>query len=240
MEVARDVHLVPGTLGNVVLVLKPQVALFDSGLPGDGPAVLAYLEQVGAGRRDLSAIALTHADPGHAGGAPWLRRNTSARILASPVEAAVAAGQRPVTTARQVGRTLLGLAGRRPETFAVDGTIADGDEVAGFAVVSTPGHTAGHLSFFRSDDGVLVAGDAVRVAGLDILAPAFWDTSSEPRARVSIARLADLRVQLLIPGHGPPYREPGAGLRRAGGPPGFMEERLARVEERRERRRRRR
>jgi glyoxylase-like metal-dependent hydrolase (beta-lactamase superfamily II) len=148
----------------------------------------------------------------------------------------VAAGQVPPGALRAVGQTILGLAGRRPERFAVDGTLAPGDCVAGFTVVATPGHTPGHLSFFRPADGVLIAGDAVRVSGLDILAPPFWDTQSEPLARVSIAALADLPVRLLIPGHGPPYRDPGAQLRLAGGPPGFMAERLARLEERRRRR----
>ena len=236
MEVAAGVHLVPGTVGNITLVCAPEVALFDSGLPGDGPAVLAYLSALGIAARDLGVIALTHADPGHAGGAPWLRRQTAARILAAPAAAAAAAGNPPAGGFRALGRTVLGLAGRRPEVFAVDGTIGPGDVVAGFEVVATPGHTPGHLSFFRPGDGVLVAGDAVRVAGLDILAPPFWDTRSEPLARASIAELADLPVHLLIPGHGPPYREPAEQLRRAGGPPGFMAERLARLEERRQRR----
>lgn len=235
MEVAPGVHLVPGTVGNITLVCAPEVALFDSGLPGDGPAVLAHLSMLGIEPRALSVIALTHADPGHAGGAPWLRRQTGARILASSA-AATAARRPPPGGFRAVGRTILGLAGRRPELFDVDGTLGPGDAVAGFDVLPTPGHTPGHLAFFRASDGVLIAGDAVRISGLDVLAPPFWDTRSEPLARASIAELADLPVHLLIPGHGPPYREPAEQLRRAGGPPGFMAERLARLEDRRRRR----
>ena len=93
MEVAPGVHLVPGTVGNITLVCAPEVALFDSGLPGDGPAVLAHLSMLGIEPRALSVIALTHADPGHAGGAPWLRRQTGARILAS---SAAATAARPI------------------------------------------------------------------------------------------------------------------------------------------------
>ncbi len=234
MEIARGVHLVPGLArANVCLVTQPEVVLFDSGLPGDGPAILAYLEKLGIGPQDLRAIALTHADPSHSGGAPWLRRNSAAQIFASASEAAAAASPGAASTPRALWRFALGLAGRTPEAFSVDATLGPEEQVAGFLVVPTPGHTAGHLAFFRPDDGVLVAGDAVRVAGHDILAPAFWASQSEMRARVSIARLADLPVRLLIAGHGPPYRDPGSELRRAGGPPGFLEERLRKKAQRR-------
>lgn len=238
MQLTRGVYLVPGlTLGNACLVTQPEIVLFDCGLPGDGPAILRFLGELGLSPGDLGTIALTHADPGHAGSAPWLRRNSGARILASEAEARVAAGQRA-----GFGRALwafgLGLAGRGPEPFAVDAVLAPGDVVAGFTVLATPGHTPGHVSFFRDADGVLLAGDAVRVAGTDLLAPAFWNSQSEVRSRVSLAHLADLPVHLLVAGHGAPYREPGSELRRAGGPPGFLEDLIRRREAHAARRRR--
>lgn len=238
MRLARSLYLVPGlSMGNACLVTEPEVALFDCGLPGDGPAVLAYLRELSIAPADLRVIALTHADPGHAGAAPWLRRNSGARILASAAASAVAAGA-PAGTVRAAWRLALGLARRRTEAFVTDGVLAEGDVVAGFQVVATPGHAAGHIAFFRPDDGILLAGDAVRVAGRDLLAPAFWDSESEVRSRISLARLADLPVHLLVAGHGPPYAEPGAELRRAGGPPGFMEDVVRRREERLAKRRR--
>ena len=239
MELASGVYLVPGlTLGNACLVTHPEVALLDCGLPGEGPAILSFLGELGLAPKDLRTIALTHADPGHSGAAPWLRRNSAARIRAAAVEAAVAAGER-AGLGRALWRAGLALVGRRTEAFAVDAELVPGDVVAGFTVVATPGHTPGHVSFFREEDGILVAGDAVRVAGRDLLAPAFWNSQSEVRARLSISRLADLPVHLLIAGHGAPYREPGAGLRRAGGPPGFMEDLVRRRETRAAKRRRR-
>jgi len=240
LELASGVHLVPGlTFGNACLVTQPEVVLFDCGLPGDGPAVLAYLKELGIAPADLQAVALTHADLGHAGAAPWLRRNSGARILASAAEARRAAGQVPLGTLRRAWSLGLGLVGRRPETFAVDALLEADEQVAGFVVVPTPGHTEGHVAFFREADGILLAGDAVRVAGRDLLAPAFWDSASEVRSRISLSHLADLPVHLLVAGHGAPYREPGAELRRAGGPPGFLEDLIARREERFARRRRR-
>ncbi len=229
LEVARDLHLVPGLgTANACLLVRPRVVLFDSGLPGDGPHVLQYLREVGLSPADLELIALTHGDAGHAGAAPWLRRNSGARIAAS-AETALRLSQPSPPGMLQFGwRLALGAIGRRSEAFAVDEVLEPGQEIAGFQIIATPGHAEGHLAFFRPADGVLIAGDAVRVSGLDLLAPAFWDADSELQARVSVCQLADLPVHLLVAGHGPPYREPGAALRRVGGPPGLLEERLRR------------
>ena len=39
----------------------------------------------------------------------------------------------------------------------VDRKLNEGDEVAGFKVIDVPGHSAGHVAFWRESDGVLVA-----------------------------------------------------------------------------------
>ncbi len=227
-------------MGNVCLVTGPEAVLFDSGLPGDGPAILAYLQQVGISTRELRAVCLTHGHAGHAGSAAWLRRQSAARILASAPEAQRAANPRAAGVVRPVWHALLRTAHRAVEGCMVDAILEPGDAFAGFVAVATPGHTDGHMAYFRAEDGVLIAGDAVRVSGRELLAPAFWDTESETTARISLAALADLPIQLLIPGHGPPYRSPGAALRQAGGPPGFMLETMRRRAQHQERRRRRR
>ena len=226
-------------MGNVCLVTKPELVLFDTGLPGDGPAILKYLTHLGVTPRDLRSICLTHGHTGHVGSAAWLRRQTAARLLASAPEAQRAANPRATGMARSLWHVLLRSMHRPVEGCMVDTILEAGDELAGFVAVATPGHTTGHLAYFRASDGVLIAGDAVRVAGKELLAPPFWDTESEVTARISLSTLADLPVRLLIPGHGPPYRAPGAALRQAGGPPGFMLETMRRRTQHQARRRRR-
>ncbi len=239
MEIARGVHLVPGTAsGNVCLVTEPDIVLFDTGLPGDGPAILKHLAHLGVAPGELRSICLTHGHAGHAGSAAWLRRQSAARILASAPEADRAADPRACGALRTLWHLLLRTTRRPVEACMVDRILQAGDEMAGFIAVETPGHTDGHLAYFRASDGVLIAGDAVRVAGRDLLAPPFWDTASEVTARISLAKLADLPIRLLIPGHGPPYRAPGAALRQAGGPPGFMLETMRRRAQHQARRRR--
>ena len=43
----------------------------------------------------------------------------------------------------------------------VDRAIKEGDEVAGFEVIDAPGHSAGHVAFWRESDRVLILGDVL-------------------------------------------------------------------------------
>ena len=81
--------------------------------------------------------------------------------------------------------------------------------------LSTPGHSPGHVSFFRVSDRTLLAGDAFVTVNQEsalsaILGkprvsrpPAYWTTDWE-RARRSIEMLATLEARAAATGHGPP------------------------------------
>jgi glyoxylase-like metal-dependent hydrolase (beta-lactamase superfamily II) len=91
----------------------------------------------------------------------------------------------------------------------VAGTLAEGDEVAGFTVLETPGHAPGHLSFWRESDRVLIVGDVVfnlrpstGRRGL-ALAPKMM-TPDPARNLRSARRLAALEPEIVCFGHGAP------------------------------------
>jgi glyoxylase-like metal-dependent hydrolase (beta-lactamase superfamily II) len=80
--------------------------------------------------------------------------------------------------------------------------------------IPTPGHTPGHVAFFRGQDRVLIAGDAV-VTVVDPLSallgkhavlsqPPWYFTWNRREARLSIARLAELEPLVIAGGHGRP------------------------------------
>ena len=87
--------------------------------------------------------------------------------------------------------------------------LSDGDEVAGFTVLETPGHSPGHLSYWRASDGVLIIGDVLfnlnMLTGLREPPTAF--TPDPARNRESARRLAELEPSLVCFGHGPPLRD---------------------------------
>jgi len=115
---------------------------------------------------------------------------------------------------------------RQPDTFLaqffvrafkgpahkVDRVLREGDDVAGFAVLDTPGHSAGHVSFWREADGVLILGDVLNnmdvVTGLPGLREPKKSLTPDPeRNRESIRRLGSLEPKLVLFGHGGPLRD---------------------------------
>jgi glyoxylase-like metal-dependent hydrolase (beta-lactamase superfamily II) len=78
--------------------------------------------------------------------------------------------------------------------------------------VFTPGHSPGHVVFFRKRDRVLIAGDAVLTTPLWGLLPSLRRVSRPPRlscwnwrgTMTSIAALAFLKPVVLACGHGIP------------------------------------
>jgi glyoxylase-like metal-dependent hydrolase (beta-lactamase superfamily II) len=85
----------------------------------------------------------------------------------------------------------------------------------GWECIPTPGHTPGHVSYFRPADRVLIAGDALVTVKINSLAglvlgraglsgPPWYTTWSRQAARQSIQRLARLAPVVLAGGHGKP------------------------------------
>jgi hydroxyacylglutathione hydrolase len=96
--------------------------------------------------------------------------------------------------------------------------LREGDELAGFEVLEVPGHSPGHLAFWRASDRVLMLGDVVTnenvwlgLPGLHEPPPVF--TPDPARNRDSARRLADLHPALILFAHGQPLSD-GARFQR--------------------------
>ena len=77
-----------------------------------------------------------------------------------------------------------------------------------FMVVETPGHSSGHISFFREKDGVLIVGDTLVNMNLmttikGLREPPALFTIDKMQNRVSIYRLLSLTRSIMCFGHGP-------------------------------------
>ena len=78
---------------------------------------------------------------------------------------------------------------------AVDRRLREGDEVAGFRVLEVPGHSAGHVAFWRESDRVLILGDVLNnvnvTTGIPGLNEPKWFFTADPAEnRRSARRLA--------------------------------------------------
>ncbi len=97
---------------------------------------------------------------------------------------------------------------------------ADVPQLPDWKILHTPGHTPGHVSFFRKSDGLLLVGDAFCTtkpesffeAALaqkpEIHGPPAYFTSDWAAARHSVDLLAQLNPTVVAPGHGKPLAGP--------------------------------
>ena len=90
----------------------------------------------------------------------------------------------------------------------------EGDDLGhGFVVLETPGHSDGHVAFWRESDRTLVAGDVLFNMNVLTTVPGLHEpprilTRDPRRNRESARRLAALEPELVLFGHGPPLRDP--------------------------------
>ena len=162
----------------------------------------------------VTAHALTHAHPDHQGasrevcqrlGVPFWVGEQDADAAENPV----LIGERQPKNAVS---TLVGKVWTGPG-HQVDRRLREGDEVAGFKVLDTPGHSLGHVAFWRESDRVLVLGDVLNGMNLLTSIPGLREppgvfTPDPARNRESIRKIAALEPALVCFGHGPPLRDP--------------------------------
>jgi glyoxylase-like metal-dependent hydrolase (beta-lactamase superfamily II) len=207
-EVADGVWQLAGWPPDLINVYLAGGVLFDAGTRWARPRVLRQLRG-----RPVRLVALTHCHPDHQGAARAACRAFGVHLACHAADAPAAEGRAPILPHNRllewVGRLLM--AG---PPCPVGRLLREGDEVAGFRVVHTPGHTPGHVVFFRDRDRVALAGDVL--ANLTFLTgrpglrepPAFF--SADPAENRRSARLlAGLRPAVACFGHGPPLRDPG-------------------------------
>ena len=185
--------------------------LIDCGNPGDGPKILAALQQRNHHPADLSIIA-THLHVDHIGALAALQAAGAPVAHMNPRDgAAVAQGNwmRPMHFAGPfawfedgINRRMVASQRGAPASIqpdAVDGAIL-GDELT---VIATPGHSIGHISLYSpADGGVLICGDAaVHFTAQPNISFLYEDKSA---AVESFKRLAALSFAHAVFGHGKP------------------------------------
>lgn len=182
--------------------------LIDAGPPGLTRRLLRDL-----GGRPLSVHALTHGHPDHYGSSRALTERLGVPTWCPAGDAEAVRTRRLPHSNHPVGR----LTGRMPgpPPPAIARTLHEGDEVAGFRVLDTPGHSPGHVSYWREADRVLIVGDVLfnvePLSGrVGLREPPVALTVDPARNRDAIRRLAALEPEIALFGHGPPLRDPAA------------------------------
>ena len=134
--------------------------LVDTGVGSSVGRIRDAITALGSRPEDLKRIFLTHQHNDHTGGLSGLLRwAPHAQVGAPPHEAEVISGRRGKDP---FSHPVLRFLARNAElpTAPVTKVLREGDFVSGFRVISTPGHTRGHISLLRDSDGLLFTADA--------------------------------------------------------------------------------
>jgi glyoxylase-like metal-dependent hydrolase (beta-lactamase superfamily II) len=231
MRVANGVYVLPiprspqepESFLNLTLIVDEDNGntLVDAGLPDQIQAISAALVKAGIGVRDLRRIIFTHQDLDHVGSGAALVRQSGARVLAHPADAPHIDGSlRPLKPSPEMleQRPQMREVLERLEPVGVDERLEDGtilNLVGGTKVISTPGHTPGHISLYLERSKVLIAGDALRAERGSLNGPNPSMTLEMRTALQSMRRLADLDIDTIVCYHGGVVSEDANGeLRR--------------------------
>jgi hydroxyacylglutathione hydrolase len=208
-RLAEDVYQLRGFPPNAINVYLLGDVLIDAATREGEKRILRQI-----GGRTLSAHALTHAHPDHQGashaicerlGIPlWCGQGD---VPAMETPGGISGSQAPGWLNRLQTRFWTG------PPHPVARALKEGDEVAGFTVLETPGHSAGHVAYWREPDRVLILGDVlnninVMTGTRGLHEPPRLFTPDPARNRESARRLAALDPALACFGHGAPLRDP--------------------------------
>lgn len=199
------------------------IVQFDAGTKAMVKRARSAGQQLGGVKR----IVLGHAHADHRGTAPSL----GVPVFCHPDEVADAESDAAIAPYMEISalpapaRWLYPLLLRRWDGGAVkiDGTVSEGDEVAGFRVIHFPGHAPGLIGLWRESDRLALVSDVIYLIDstkmgrplpkgeASVPHPAWgWDME---QARESVRKLAALEPALVCTGHDEPLQ--GENLRPA-------------------------
>lgn len=228
-NVAKNVWGVRDGFVNAYIVHKPETnswILIDTGLKSGRKKINAAVAELFQADTRLERILLTHGHADHAGSVKEIAEAWNVEVFAHELEHPFLNGHAsyppPDPT---VGGGLMTLMspfmptgpinlGERLRTLPADGSVPF---LSGWKYFHTPGHAPGHVSFYREEDKLLIAGDAfvttVQESVICILAqaeilsgPPKYFTCDWKKAEKSVKLLADLMPEVVATGHGKPMR----------------------------------
>ncbi len=208
-----------------------RAVVVDAGLPGLVDDLMPVLSQVGLAMSDVAAIYATHAHSDHVAGIQAFVAQSGASVHLPAACRPYFEGQTPRSpSARAVagiwptildqpfdregargasrGARVAGYGGSGPMRWPTESRpnfIAEGeplDDAPAWQVLATPGHTDDSVAFWNPQTRTLLSGDAV--LSLDGRAWMTSETVDDVAHARTEARLRDLEVDHLLPGHGRP------------------------------------
>ena len=200
--------------------------LIDTALPFSAGRIKSWAEKTF--KRPPNAIVLTHGHFDHAGAAKELSEQWDVPVYAHALEFPYLTGLKeyPAPDWKAGGGVMPLMSptlprgpidlGSRLKELPGEGSELSLAEMPGWKLIHTPGHTPGHVSFFRESDRTLLVGDAFCTTKAEsffaanlfqpaeLHGPPSYFTSDWGATKVSVRKLAGLEPVTVAPGHGKP------------------------------------
>jgi hydroxyacylglutathione hydrolase len=220
-RVADGVWLLRGGLlrtMNVYLVEEPEgsgVTVYDAGEKGMAGAIVGAAQRFGG----ITRVVLGHGDTDHRGAAPALRAYADVLCHPDAVAQAQGSGGRDYWRMDELPldvRLLHGFTHRfvwDGGPVHIDGTVEEGDVIAGFEVVDLSGHAPGLIGLWRARDRVALVSDCFYMTDMHgrpqpPAVPLDAYNLDTAKAKRSIAKLAARQPAIVLPGHLGPLTGP--------------------------------
>lgn len=223
-ELRPDVYYHTIQIVNIALIGNPgdKFVLIDAGMPHSAEKIISVTEKrFGPGAKP-EAIILTHGHFDHVGALIELVEHWDSPVYAHELELSYLTGLKryPEPDMTVEGGMVAKISpifpiepinmGNHVRVLPSDGTVPHLPE---FRWIHTPGHSTGHVSFYRDEDGLLVAGDAFVTVKQEYLYRVFTqekEISGPPRyltpdwtsAWESVKKLEALHPSVAVTGHG--------------------------------------
>ncbi|MCD0468195.1 MBL fold metallo-hydrolase [Flavobacterium sp. JAS] len=204
-NIAKDVYQIPLFPRNAINCYLVEDVLIDAGIRSSSSIILNSLKN-----KAITKHVLTHAHADHQGSSKIICETLNIPLWCSELEKPTAENGNVVFEYPNPNHIISKFQKKfwAGKGYPVAQTLKEGDTIAGFTVIETPGHSSGHLSFFRESDGVLIVGDVITNMNLlttivGLHEPPNLFTSNQELNRNSIKKLASLRPKVLCFGHGP-------------------------------------
>ena len=222
MKLSPNLHRVGNDIVACYLVADSSgVTVIDAGLSGQWKELVSELSAMGRSLADVRAVVLTHGDEDHIGFAERLRSEHGVPVWVHEADAGRARGEGkpdsgwgPLRLAPLLGFLWYAVRKGGFKTTHLRGveTFSGGEvlEVPGSPrVIAMPGHSPGSVAFHVPEVSALFVGDALTtrhvLTGAEGPGPAPF-TDDTTQALASLANLAEVQADWILPGHGAPWR----------------------------------
>jgi glyoxylase-like metal-dependent hydrolase (beta-lactamase superfamily II) len=206
----------------VILKSDKEMVLVDCGMPGSLSRIKESAMAQNVDIDNLTKVVLTHQDIDHTGSLAELKRAIpSIQILSEVKEIPYINGEKERIKAKKLREMYDSLPESKREMVQamqrlyssyepvdVDGVISDHDVFpwcGDVEIISTPGHTPGHISLYLHEFKTLISGDALFIQDGELVISLPMFTFDMEQARKSIKKLLDYDIDRIICYHGGVY-----------------------------------